>query len=123
MFPGPMLSPSISVSNSNELQTKDPDNLDEELISEMEANATTYFIKENMHLFKKTTVEELRPLEKAKLFNKADELLQTERSFLTDPAPTLDLEFSESATDEGSNSIDDEGDDYVEGDQVRLNSG
>lgn len=117
-----MLNASISVSNSNELQTKDPDNLDEELISEMEANATTYFIKENMHLFKKTTVEELRPLEKAKLFNKADELLQTERSFLTDPAPTLDLEFSESAT-EGSNSIDDEGDDYVEGDQVRSNSG
>lgn len=75
-----------------------------------------------MHLFKKTTVEELRPLEKAKLFNKADELLQTEKSFLTDPTPTLDLESSEAATNEGSNSIDEEGDYYVEGEQVRLNS-
>ncbi|KAL1514278.1 hypothetical protein ABEB36_003560 [Hypothenemus hampei] len=72
--------------DNDEGTSKDMQNMNFEnqnLISEMIANATTYFIKQDMNEFKKTTTAELRPFEKEKLFSKADELLKKETSCLT----------------------------------------
>lgn len=86
---------------------------DNQLMSEMIADATTMFIKQDMREFRKTTVEELKPFEKEKLFNKADELLRSEKSFLTEPTTTVEVEYLEAASEDSDNPSLGAGDDDV----------
>ncbi|ERL85547.1 hypothetical protein D910_02966 [Dendroctonus ponderosae] len=72
-------------------------------MSEMIADATTMFIKQDMKELKKTTVEELKRFEKEKLFSKADELLSSEKSLLTKPTTTVEAEYLEAVSEDSDN--------------------
>ncbi|XP_048523324.1 mucin-17 isoform X3 [Dendroctonus ponderosae] len=76
---------------------------DNKLMSEMIADATTMFIKQDMKELKKTTVEELKRFEKEKLFSKADELLSSEKSLLTKPTTTVEAEYLEAVSEDSDN--------------------
>ncbi|XP_076258521.1 uncharacterized protein LOC143195348 [Rhynchophorus ferrugineus] len=58
--------------------------IDEELVSEMEANATTYFISQDPEKIRRTAVTEFRQRDKDVMFSLAEKLLlSTEESLLT----------------------------------------